>query len=98
MTRLYQSPLYKKHHWRIVGSILFLLILIGAKFKGNIFLPRVAYFGLAGILFIVQIAMITICEKDAEKRKKEYIEGLRWLAVPIIIILSEIHSDWVYSY
>lgn len=52
MKRLYQSELYTKHHWRIVGSILFILIIIGGKFTGNIFFPRVVYFILAGILFV----------------------------------------------
>ena len=60
MKRLYQSELYTKHHWRIVGSILFILIIIGGKFKGNIFFPRVVYFILAGILFVWQLAMIKV--------------------------------------
>ena len=43
MKKLYQSELYTKHHWKNVGTILFVLILVGGKFKGNIFLPRFAY-------------------------------------------------------
>ena len=35
MKKLYQSELYTKHHWRIVGSILFILVIIGGKFTGN---------------------------------------------------------------
>ena len=83
---------------RIVGSILFILIIIGGKFKGNIFLPRVVYFILAGILFVWQLAMIKVCEENVEKRKKEYIEGLKWLAVPILIVLSDMYLDLAYSY
>ena len=82
MKKLYQSELYTKHHWRIVGSILFILVIIGGKFTGNIFLPRVVYFILANV----------------EKRKKEYIEGLKWLAVPILIVLSDMYLDLAYSY
>ena len=70
MKKLYQSELYTKHHWRIVGSILFILIIIGGKFTGNIFLPRVVYFILAGILFVWQLAMIKVCEEKIEKRKR----------------------------
>ena len=68
------------------------------KFTGNIFLPRVVYFILAGILFVWQLAMIKVCEENVEKRKKEYIEGLKWLAVPILIVLSDMYLDLVYSY
>ena len=71
MKKLYQSELYTKHHWKIVGTILFVLILVGGKFKGNIFLPRFAYFTLAAI---------------------------KYLALPILLLLCDIHSDWVYSY
>ena len=70
MKKLYQSELYTKHHWRIVGSILFILVIIGGKFTGNIFLPRVVYFILAGILFVWQLAMIKVCEENVEKRKR----------------------------
>ena len=83
MKKLYQSELYTKHHWRIVGSILFI---------------RVVYFILAGILFVWQLAMIKVCEENVEKRKKEYIEGLKWLAVPILIVLSDMYLDLAYSY
>lgn len=98
MKKLYQSELYTRHHWRIVGSILFILVIIGGKFTGNIFLPRVVYFILAGILFVWQLAMIKVCEENVEKRKKEYIEGLKWLAVPILIVLSDMYLDLAYSY
>ena len=71
MKKLYQSELYTKHHWKIVGTILFVLILVGGKFKGNIFLPHFVYFTLAAI---------------------------KYLALPILLLLCDIHSDWVYSY
>nr|WP_294688967.1 hypothetical protein [uncultured Anaerostipes sp.] len=98
MKKLYQSELYTKHHWKIVGTILFVLILVGGKFKGNIFFPRFAYFTLAAILFLAQIAVIAMCEEDAEKRKQEYKEGIKYFALPILLLLCDIHSDWVYSY
>lgn len=98
MKKLYQSQLYTKHHWKIVGTILFALIMIGGKFEGNIFLPRFAYFTLAAILFLGQMAVIVMCEEDAEKRKQEYKEGLKYLALPLLLLLSDIYSDWVYSY
>ena len=91
--KLYQSELYTKHHWRIVGSILFILIIIEENLKGNIFLPRVVYFILAGILFVWQLAMIKVCEENVEK-EKEYIEGLKWfLCVIILIVLSDMYLD-----
>ncbi|MFR7384146.1 MAG: hypothetical protein ACLUTO_06835 [Anaerostipes sp.] len=70
MKKLYQSELYTKHHWKIVGTI----------------------------LFLAQIAVIAMCEEDAEKRKQEYKEGIKYLALPILLLLCDIHSDWVYSY
>jgi len=79
------------------------LLIIGigyqvGKFTGNIFFPRVVYFILAGILFVWQLAMIKVYEENVEKRKKEYIEGLKWLAVPILIVLSDMYLDLAYSY
>ena len=67
-------------------------------YTGNIFFPRVVYFILAGILFVWQLAMIKVYEENVEKRKKEYIEGLKWLAVPILIVLSDMYLDLAYSY
>ena len=90
MKKLYQSELYTKHHWKIVGTILFVLILVGGKFKGNIFFPRFAYFTLAAILFLAQIAVIAMCEEDAEKRKQEYKEGIKYFALPILLLLCDI--------
>lgn len=98
MDRLYQSSLYKKHHWKIVGIISTLLILIGIEFTWITFLSRFLCFVIATIIFITQIVMIAIYEKDTEKRKKEYIEGLRWLVVPIAVILLDIYYDWIYSH
>ena len=72
MKRLYQSELYTKHHWRIVGSILFILIIIGGKFTGNIFFPRVVYFILAGILFVWQLAMIKVYEENELYTRRAY--------------------------
>ena len=66
--------------------------------SGNIFLPHFVYFTLAAILFLAQIAVIAMCEEDAEKRKQEYKEGIKYLALPILLLLCDIHSDWVYSY
>ncbi len=66
--------------------------------KAIFFLPHFVYFTLAAILFLAQIAVIAMCEEDAEKRKQEYKEGIKYLALPILLLLCDIHSDWVYSY
>ena len=49
-------------------------------------------------MVVWQLAMIKVCEENVEKRKKEYIEGLKWLAVPILIVLSDMYLDLAYSY
>jgi hypothetical protein len=76
--------IYTDYHWR--------------KIYRKYFFPRVVYFILAGILFVWQLAMIKVYEENVEKRKKEYIEGLKWLAVPILIVLSDMYLDLAYSY
>lgn len=51
----------------------------------------------AGVLFAGQIAVIKIYEEDAEKRKKEYIEGIKWLALPAWLIVIDIYMAWIYG-
>ena len=66
---------YKKQHWYITGIICFVLIVIGTKFTGNIFLPRWLYVLLAFLLWGSQMLLVYLCESDTKKRKEEYMAG-----------------------
>lgn len=48
---------------------------------------NVLYIGAVLFLWIAQMAMIIICEKDSQKRKDQYLTGIEVFVIPVLILL-----------
>ena len=92
MKKIIQSSFYQKYHWNLVGGIVFLLIVIGMKFTGNLFVPRWVYVAAAFILWIIQMLLVKVYEKK-ELKKEEYKTGLKWLLLPLLLVLMEWYDN-----
>ena len=89
MNQLYQSPRYKKYHWYVADIIMLIIVCINVGIGGVKMLSpyNVLYIGAALFLWIAQMAMIIICEKDSQKRKDQYLTGIEVFVIPVLILL-----------
>ena len=86
MNKLYQLPLYKKFHWYIADILMLAIVCISVAVGGIKMLSpyNILYIGAA--LFMIQMALIIICEKDSKKRKDQYLIGIEVFVIPVVIL------------
>ena len=88
MNRLYQLPLYKKFHWYIADILMLAIVCINVAVGGIKMLSpyNILYIGAALFMWIIQMALIMICEKDSKKRKDQYLTGIETFVIPVVIL------------
>lgn len=88
MNRLYQLQLYKKFHWYIADILMLAIVCINVAVRGIKMLSpyNILYIGAALFMWMIQMALIMICEKDSKKRKDQYLIGIEVFVIPVVIL------------
>ena len=47
---------------------------------------NILYIGAALFMWMIQMALIMICEKDSKKRKDQYLIGIEVFVIPVVIL------------
>ena len=88
MNRLYHSSLYNKFHWYIADILMLAIVCISVAVGGIKMLSpyNILYIGAALFMWMIQMALIMICEKDSKKRKDQYLIGIEVFVIPVVIL------------
>ena len=88
MNRLYQLPLYTKFHWYIADILMLAIVCINVAVGDIKMLSpyNILYIGAALFMWMIQMALIMICEKDSKKRKDQYLIGIEVFVIPVVIL------------
>ena len=88
MNELYQSAFYRKFHWYIADILMLIIVCAGVAAEGIDMFSRyyIFYIGAAVFLWIAQMLLIRICEKDRQKRKDQDLTGIEMFVAPVVIL------------
>lgn len=88
MNRLYHSSLYNKIHWYIADILMLAIVCTSVAVGGIKMLSpyNILYIGAALFMWMIQMALIMICEKDSKKRKDQYLIGIEAFIIPVVIL------------
>lgn len=88
MNGLYQSSLYRKFHWYIADILVLVIVCAGVAAEGIEMFSRYYgfYIGAAVFLWLAQMLLIKVCEKDSQKRKDQYLTGIEMFVIPVVIL------------